>query len=124
MDRLFLLFGSGLALLGVGLGAFGAHALRSRVSADLLAVWRTAVEYQFYHAFALLALGMLLRQLGSSALMHAAGWCFFAGTLLFSGSLYTLVLSGVRGFGAVTPIGGVLFLVGWALLIVALLRRA
>ena len=118
-SRLLLAVGALYGLLGVGLGAFGAHALRARLPADLLAGWKTGVEYQMYHALALLAVGMLLRQTGSSGLLTGAGICFGAGVLLFSGSLYALSLSGVRALGAITPVGGLLFLAGWALLLAA-----
>lgn len=99
--------GAGFMLLAVGLGAFGAHALKAKVEPDLLAVWKTGVEYQVYHALALLLLASL-RGPSKSA------WCFSAGIVLFSGSLYLLTLTGVKKWGAVTPIGGVLFLAGWA----------
>jgi uncharacterized membrane protein YgdD (TMEM256/DUF423 family) len=114
--------GAVYGLLGVALGAFGAHALRARLAPELLAVWKTAVDYQMYHALALLGVGLLLRQGLSGALPQAAGACFGLGVLLFSGSLYALCLSGVRMLGAVTPFGGVLLLAGWLLLLVAVLR--
>lgn len=120
MAKLYLGLSAVYGFLGVALGAFGAHALRSRLSADLLAVWRTAVEYQFYHALALGLIGLLLRQHPGAAL-NAAGACFAAGVLLFSGSLYALSLGGLRLLGAVTPLGGLLFLAGWALLLWAVL---
>lgn len=119
---IWLAVGAGYGLLGVALGAFGAHALKARLSVELLAVWKTAVEYQMYHALALLGVGILMRQLGASAPLQWAGACFALGVLLFSGSLYALCLSGVRVLGAVTPFGGVLLLAGWALLLVAALR--
>jgi uncharacterized membrane protein YgdD (TMEM256/DUF423 family) len=109
-------------LLGVALGAFGAHALRAQLTPELLAVWKTAVEYQMIHALALLGLGLLLRQGLAGALPQAAAGCFGLGVLLFSGSLYALCLTGVRALGVVTPLGGVLLLTGWALLLVAVLR--
>lgn len=115
MDRLWLLLGAGYGFIAVALGAFGAHALKQKLPADLLVVWRTAVEYQFYHSLALLLLGILARQLPAVS-FNAAGACFAAGVLLFSGSLYALALSGVRVLGAVTPVGGLLLLAGWALL--------
>lgn len=118
----WLVAGATYGLLGVGLGAFGAHALKVRLGADLLAVWKTAVEYQMYHALALIGVGLLLRQFGASAVLQAAGLCFALGVLLFSGSLYALCLSGVRVLGAVTPFGGALMIVGWTLLLVAALR--
>lgn len=119
--RLWLMLGAIAGFLGVGLGAFGAHALRERLQPDLLAVYRTGVEYQFYHAFALLAVGLLAMQKTGRA-CDVAGACFAAGIVLFSGSLYALALSGVRALGAITPIGGVLFLVGWISLAVAASR--
>ena len=119
--RLFLLFGAGYGLLGVAFGAFGAHALRARLAPDLLAVFHTGVEYQFYHAFALLAVGVLLLVKPAPAL-PVAGWCFALGVLLFSGSLYALALSGTRWLGAITPLGGLLFLIGWGALFWAVLR--
>ena len=115
MDRLWLLLGAGYGFIAVALGAFGAHALKQKLSTDMLAVWRTAVEYQFYHALALLLIGVLARQMPASS-FNAAGICFAAGVLLFSGSLYALALSDVRMLGAVTPLGGLLFLMGWIFL--------
>lgn len=115
MDRLFFALGALSAGLGVALGAFGAHALKARLSPDMLAVWETGVRYQIYHALALLAVAWALTRWPGSA-VQASGWLFVAGTLLFSGSLYALALSGVRGLGAVTPLGGVAWIVGWALL--------
>jgi len=97
--------------------------LRARLSPDLLAVWKTGVEYQFYHAGALLLVGLWLRTQQSAAL-QVAGVCFALGVLVFSGSLYALALSGVRGLGAVTPIGGLLFLAGWLALLIAALKSA
>ncbi len=121
--KLWLLLGGAYGFLGVALGAFGAHGLRARLGPDLLAVWKTGVEYQFYHAFALLAVGLLARGAVHTGALNLAGLCFAAGVLLFSGSLYALALSGVRVLGAVTPIGGVLFLAGWLCLLVAVLRQ-
>lgn len=122
MAQFILLAAAVYGLLGVVLGAFGAHALSARMSQDMQAVWHTAVEYQFYHALALLGLGILLRTVATGVWLHAAGLCFCAGVLIFSGSLYILALSGVRWWGAVTPIGGLLLIVGWAALLVGLLR--
>jgi len=121
--RLWLGVGSGYGFLAVAFGAFGAHALRSRLSPELLAIYRTAVDYQFYHALALLAVGVLAASRPSPQLNYA-GLCFATGVLLFSGSLYGLSLTGIRAFGAITPIGGLLFLVGWALLAVWALRTS
>jgi uncharacterized membrane protein YgdD (TMEM256/DUF423 family) len=119
--RLWLMLGAIGGFLGVCFGAFGAHALRSRLAPDLLAVYRTGVEYQFYHAFALLVVGLCALQRPIRA-FDVAGACFAAGILLFSGSLYALALSGVRVFGAVTPVGGVLFLAGWISLAIGISR--
>src|SRR5438046_7172033 len=116
MDRTFLLIGSILGFLGVVFGAFGAHALRSRLSPEMLAVFETAVRYQMYHAFAILIVAAAIGHIGATRLLVAAGWVFLAGILLFSGSLYALAFTGVGMLGAITPIGGVLFLVGWACL--------
>lgn len=118
-----LIVGAAYGFLAVAFGAFGSHALRARLSPDLLAIFRTGVEYHFYHALALLAVGVfaLLRP---SGLLSASGVCFALGVLVFSGSLYALALSGVRVLGAITPIGGLLFLAGWVLLAVAAWREA
>ena len=110
-----------MRLLGVVAGAFGAHALRGQLSEEMLAIYRTAVEYQFWHALALLAVGLLARQ-AAGAWLTASGVAFTLGVLVFSGSLYVLALSGIRVLGAVTPLGGVALIVGWACLIVHLAR--
>lgn len=121
MTKLWLALGAGYGLLGVVLGAFGAHALRDRLSAEMLRVWETAVQYQFWHALALLALGLLASRL-AGAWLTAAGAAFAVGILLFSGSLYLLAFSGVRVLGAVTPFGGLFLIAGWVCLLVAVLR--
>jgi uncharacterized membrane protein YgdD (TMEM256/DUF423 family) len=123
MDRTFMLIGSTLGFLGVVFGAFGAHALRSRLSPEMLVVFETAVRYQMYHTFAILVVAAAIGRIGDASLLVMAGWFFFAGILLFSGSLYALVLSNVGMLGAVTPVGGLLFLIGWACLIVFGIRR-
>jgi len=112
MDRLFFALGSISGFLGVALGAFGAHALKARLDAELLATFEVGVRYQMYHAFALLAVGWAQTRWPGSVL-SASGWLFVAGTVIFSGSLYVLVLSGQRWLGAVTPVGGVALLAGW-----------
>lgn len=123
MTRALLSAGAAFGLIGVVLGAFGAHALRVRLSAEMLSVWKTGVDYQLVHALALLVVGVLLRQgLAAAPALQAAGVCFVAGIVLFSGSLYALTLTDVRALGAITPIGGVLFLAGWALLLYAVVR--
>ena len=115
MDRLFFTLGAASAGLAVALGAFGAHALKTRLDADLLAVFETGVRYLMFHAFALLAVAWACTRWPGSAI-NASGWLFLAGTLLFSGSLYVLSLSGVRWLGAITPLGGLAWLAGWACL--------
>ena len=102
----------------VGFGAFGAHALRGRLSPEMLAVFETGVRYQMYHAFAVLIVAVALARL-DAPLIRAAGWAFTVGIVLFSGSLYAMALTGMTMLGAITPIGGVAFLAGWALLIAA-----
>lgn len=120
--KLWLVVGAVYGFLGVTLGAFGAHGLKARLGPDLLAVWKTGVEYQLYHALALLLVGLLARGALSPGAYHAAGACFALGVLVFSGSLYALSLSGVRVLGAITPLGGLLFLAGWICLGLAVLR--
>ena len=115
MERTFFALGALLAGLGVALGAFGAHALKARLAPDMLAVWETGVRYQLVHALALLAVAWALARWPGSA-VQASGWLFVAGTLLFSGSLYALALTGMRGLGAVTPLGGAAWIVGWGCL--------
>ncbi len=118
MDRRFAVLGSLSAGIAVAAGAFGAHALRTRLTPDLLAVFETGARYQMYHALALLAVAWMATR-WPGRLVRAGGWLFVAGTVLFSGSLYALALSGVRMFGAVTPLGGVAFLAGWCCLALA-----
>jgi uncharacterized membrane protein YgdD (TMEM256/DUF423 family) len=123
MDRTFLLIGSILGFLAVVFGAFGAHALRSRLSAEMLAVFETAVRYQMYHTFAVLIVAAAIGRIGDAAWLVLAGWFFVAGIILFSGSLYALAFTGVGMLGAVTPVGGLLFLIGWACLIIFAIGR-
>lgn len=114
--------GGVFAFLGVAIGAFGAHGLEGRLQPRDLATFETGARYQMYHALALLLLAVRRPGLPQS-FVRVAGWAFTLGIVLFSGSLYLLVLSGVRGLGAVTPFGGVSFLVGWAALAWAFFRR-
>ena len=113
--RLLGVIGSAFAFSSVAAGAFAAHALRSRLAGDLLAVFETAARYQMYHALGLLFVAVAYGRWGATPLLWA-GWSFAAGTVIFSGSLYLLALIGVRWLGAITPVGGVCFLAGWALL--------
>lgn len=121
MERVFALMGSVFAFLAVALGAFGAHALQTRLEPRDLETFEIGVRYQMYHALALLLLAVLLGRF-PGGLGVWAGWAFVAGILVFSGSLYLLVLTGVRGLGAVTPIGGLGLLVGWILLALHVFR--
>ncbi len=115
MDKTFLLLGAVAAFLAVGLGAFGAHGLRSRLSPEMLAVFETGVRYHMYHALALILTSLIAGRV-DGWLVRTAGWMFVAGIVLFSGSLYALALSGVTVLGAITPLGGLAFLAGWACL--------
>ena len=123
MDRTFLLAGGVAGLIAVGFGAFGAHGLRGRLTPEMLAVFETGVRYHMYHALALLLTAALAPRTPGKAdiAFRAAGWLFVAGIALFSGSLYLLAVTGVTVFGAITPIGGVALLAGWASLVVAAL---
>ena len=120
MGRALIGAGALLGFIGVAAGAFGAHAIRERVSVERLDNWKTAADYQLWHALATIAAGLAAARWESGA-AAVAGWCFVAGTLVFSGSLYTLAVTDRRKLGAITPMGGVLFLFGWALLVVAAL---
>jgi len=115
MDKTFLLLGAVAAFLAVALGAFGAHGLRGRLSPEMLAVFQTGVQYHMAHALALILVSAIMGRM-SGWLIQTAGWCFVAGIVFFSGSLYLLAVTGVTILGAVTPIGGLLFLAGWACL--------
>ena len=121
MDRVFFVIGAISALLAVAAGAFGAHSLRDRLAPDMLDVFETAARYQMYHALALLAVGWAVSRWPNSP-APLAGWLFLAGTLLFSGSLYALSLSGQRWLGAITPLGGLAWLAAWLLLAYGALR--
>lgn len=121
MTRLFFVIGSLSAFLAVAAGAFGAHALRDRLEPELLAIFETGARYQVYHALALLAVAWAAARWPGTA-AAAAGWLFVAGTMLFSGSLYALALTGHRWLGAVTPVGGLCLLAGWLALAWAALR--
>ncbi len=122
MERFFLVFGSSLGLLAVAAGAFGAHALRDRMDPAFLEVFETAARYQMYHALALIAVAILMSRSTGNPWLAAAGLLFVAGTLVFSGSLYVLTLTGLRWLGAITPLGGVCLLLGWGSLLWAALR--
>ena len=120
--RLFVSIGAAMAALAVMLGAFGAHALKARLSAEMLEVYRTAVQYHFWHALGVLAVGLALQFSPDAAWLRASGWLLTAGIVLFCGSLYVLALTGSRWLGAVTPFGGLAFILGWLALMIAALR--
>ncbi|HLR62855.1 MAG TPA: DUF423 domain-containing protein [Lentibacillus sp.] len=113
--KLFLVLGAINGFLAVALGAFGAHGLEGKLSEKALGTWDKAVNYQMFHTMALLVTGLLLAKLQSGGLIWA-GWMFFIGIVLFSGSLYVYSVSGIKTFAMITPFGGVAFLIGWILL--------
>lgn len=122
MFKLFASLGSINALIAVMLGAFGAHALRSRLSADMMDIFQTGVQYHFYHALGLLAVGIIAYHLPESTWLKWSGWLMLTGIVVFSGSLYVLSISGIKWLGAITPIGGTAFIAAWVLLTVAILK--
>jgi uncharacterized membrane protein YgdD (TMEM256/DUF423 family) len=113
--------GAALAFVAVGLGAFGAHALKAQLSAEMLAVYQTGVQYHLPHAIAVVLIGVLASQMPASKLLPVAGWAMVVGVVIFSGSLYALSVTGIRMLGAITPIGGVALLVAWAMVAYATL---
>jgi uncharacterized membrane protein YgdD (TMEM256/DUF423 family) len=122
MEKVFGAAGALSALIAVGAGAFGAHALRQRIPPDLLSVFETGVRYQMYHALALLAAAWAWTRWPGTA-VWLAGWFFLAGTVLFCGSLYLLALTENRWLGAITPLGGIAFLAGWLCISWGILKR-
>ncbi len=120
----FVALGAANAFWAVAMGAFGAHALRGRISADSLAIYHTGAQYHLFHALALLLVALLSERLAAQRLCAWCGWLFLAGILLFSGSLYALAITGVRVLGAITPLGGLCFLAAWAVLTMAALRSS
>ena len=123
MDRVLIVIGSLLALLSVALGAFGAHALRKKLSSDQLAVYQTGVQYQMYHALGLLALGIYAAVFGQNGWLSVSALLMVIGVILFSGSLYVLTLTGKRGFGAITPLGGLSWIISWLLFMIAVIAK-
>jgi uncharacterized membrane protein YgdD (TMEM256/DUF423 family) len=116
MKSVFLFLGAFCAFMGVGMGAFGAHALKATLSVEALAIYQTGVTYQMWHALGLLAIACFQNNVPNSKLATWSGWFMFIGILLFSGSLYLLALLGLHWLGMITPIGGVCFLIAWLLL--------
>lgn len=121
--KFFVILGSLNAFLAVALGAFGAHGLKSKVSEEMLTVWQTGVQYHMFHALGLILIGILIHLLPQIGPLRLSGWLLFSGIVLFSGSLYVMVLSGVRALGIVTPIGGIAFLLGWLLVVFFVYRN-
>lgn len=120
--RLFIVLGSINAALAVIFGAFGAHALKARISPEMLNVYHTGAQYHFYHALGMLLVGVLATQLQNQAVLRLSGFLMLAGIVLFSGSLYLLAITGVTWLGAVTPLGGVAFIAAWIVLALAAFR--
>ena len=116
MAKLFITLGSLSGMLAVVFGAFGAHALKGRLDEYATGVFETAVQYHFYHSLALLAVGIIALHQPQTALLRSSGWLFFLGLVVFSGSLYLLSITGIRWLGAITPLGGLSFIAGWACL--------
>jgi uncharacterized membrane protein YgdD (TMEM256/DUF423 family) len=123
MDRMFFALGAVSAFIGVAAGAFGAHALKTRLTPDMLGVFEVGVRYQMFHALALFACAWALTR-WPGTLAIASGWLFVIGTLIFSGSLYLLALTGMRWLGAITPLGGLALLAGWLCLAAAAVQGA
>ena len=122
MSRFLIAAGAASAALSVALGAFAAHALKFRLPAEMLAVFQTGVQYQFYHSLGLILVGILAQRYQGSSLLTASGLLMLAGILLFSGSLYVLSTTGIRSLGIITPVGGVSFIAAWLLLAVGVWR--
>ncbi|THE13758.1 DUF423 domain-containing protein [Bacillus timonensis] len=121
--KLFLILGAIHAFLAVALGAFGAHGLEGKITEKYLKTWNTAVQYQMFHALGLFVVAFLADKFSQVSLITTAGWSLFVGIILFSGSLYVLSVSGIKILGAITPLGGVAFLLGWVLLMVAAVKH-
>ncbi|MEG9296157.1 DUF423 domain-containing protein [Mangrovibacillus sp. Mu-81] len=116
--KTFIIIGALSAFLSVGLGAFGAHALEGKIDKKYIDTWNTGVLYQMFHAIGIIIIGVLMGTVSPTSLLSWSGWLMVIGTILFSGSLYVLSLSGIKILGAVTPFGGVSFLAGWILLVI------
>ncbi|WP_213422180.1 DUF423 domain-containing protein [Bhargavaea massiliensis] len=123
--KFFLIAGAVNALISVGMGAFGAHGLEGKVSDHYIAIWETAAKYQMYHALGLILIGILQSQalLGAASQLNWAGWLMLSGIIIFSGSLYVLALTQIGVLGAITPIGGVAFIAGWIMVILAAVKH-
>ncbi len=122
MAKLFIFMGSIIMALSVAIGAFGAHGLEGRLTERMMKNFQTGVQYHMIHGIGLLVVGLVALKLTSSSMLNGAGWSFLIGIILFSGSLYVMALTGVTKLGAITPIGGLAFIIGWVLLAVAVMR--
>lgn len=122
MNKPFLVAGIVFAMFGVVLGAFAAHGLKSRLPADLVAVFQTGVQYQFYHGLGLILLALISVHISSNLLTYS-GYLMIAGVVCFSGSLYALALTGIKFFGPITPLGGLFFILSWMLMLIAVLKE-
>jgi uncharacterized membrane protein YgdD (TMEM256/DUF423 family) len=122
--KLFLILGGINAALVVMLGAFGAHGLKAKLTAEMLAVYQTGVHYHLFHALGLLAIGIVATQIADSVWLKWSGWLMLLGIILFSGSLYVLSMSGLRWLGMVTPFGGVAFIAAWIVFVIAIAKSA
>lgn len=120
--RIFVTLGSANAALAVVLGAFGAHALKARLSPQMLEVYHTAAQYHFYHALGMLLVGVLATQMQNTGALRLSGYLMLAGIVLFCGSLYVLAMSGITWLGAITPLGGLAFIAAWVVLALAAMR--
>lgn len=121
MLKLFIVLGAVNAFLCVVLGAFGAHGLKKKLSAEMMDIFQTGVQYHMYHALGLILIGILAQWMAPSTL-NWAGWSMLVGIFLFSGSLYVLSISGIKWLGAITPLGGLAFLIGWLMIVIAAIR--
>jgi uncharacterized membrane protein YgdD (TMEM256/DUF423 family) len=121
--KLFLLLGSANAMLAVILGAFGAHALKTRLDESLLKIYHTGVEYHFYHALGLILVGIITMNIPTNTWLKNSGWMMFAGIILFSGSLYLLSIFNIHWLGMITPFGGLLFIMAWLSLCIAIFKH-
>lgn len=121
--KIFLILGALNGFLAVALGAFGAHGLEGRLSEKAISTWEKAVDYQMFHTMALFVTGLLLAKFQNLSMLSTAGWMFFAGIILFSGSLYIYSLTSIKTFAMITPIGGVAFLIGWVLVGIAVMKH-
>lgn len=122
--RLFVILGSLNMALAIAIGAFGAHGLKGKIDSNMLANWNTGAHYHIIHAIALICIGLLLAKLGTNgSLVSTAGWLLIVGIILFSGSLYVMALTNIKVLGAITPIGGISFIIGWMLVTIAAWRH-